>query len=306
MRSIRTRWLRYSADGGGVTRFAPSPTGYLHLGHAFSALTAFQFAKQGGGRFLLRIEDIDPERCRPEYESAIYEDLAWLGLRWEMPVRRQSEHVKEYTSVLERLKALHVVYPCFCSRKQVAILGRVSGQGENEPLYPGVCRQLSSSAARDRIARGELPCWRLDAQKAAAITGPLFWWDRNAGRVAVQPEDYGDVVIARRDVSTSYHLSVTLDDHVQGITHVVRGQDLFGVTAIHRTLQALLGFGVPEYFHHQLLLDARTGRKLSKRDRSASLRSLRLQGVRPEEWIRSLEAESPTGGLPLSRLFIEP
>lgn len=287
-----------------VTRFAPSPTGYLHLGHAFSALAAFRFAQQSGGRFLLRIEDIDPERCRPEYETAIYEDLAWLGLGWEMPVRRQSEHVNEYTSVLERLKTCEVVYPCFCSRKQVAVLGRVIGQGENEPLYPGVCRQLSPSAARDRIARGELPCLRLDAKKAAAITGPLFWWDSKVGKVAVRPEEYGDVVIARRDVSTSYHLSVTLDDHVQGITHVVRGQDLFGVTGIHRTLQALLGFGVPEYFHHLLLLDARTGRKLSKRDRSTSLRSLRLQGVRPEDLIRSLETKSPIGGLPVSRLFV--
>jgi glutamyl-Q tRNA(Asp) synthetase len=304
MRSIRTRSLRCFGIGAVVTRFAPSPTGYLHLGHAFSALTAFRFAQQSGGRFLLRIEDIDPERCRPEYETAIYEDLAWLGLRWEMPVRRQSEHVNEYASVLEQLKALDVAYPCFCSRKQVAVLSRVIGEGENEPLYPGVCRQLSGSAAGDRIARGELPCWRLDAKKAAAITGPLSWWDRTVGKVSVQPEEYGDVVIARRDVSTSYHLSVTLDDHVQGITHVVRGQDLFGVTGIHRTLQALLGFGVPEYFHHQLLLDARTGRKLSKRDRSTSLRSLRVKGVRPEELMRSLETKSPAGGLPLSRSFI--
>lgn len=271
--------------GGLITRFAPSPTGHLHVGHALSALAVQRIADESGGRLLLRIEDIDPQRCRPEYESAIYEDLAWLGVQWEAPVRRQSDHMPEYEAALERLKAMGVVYRCFCSRKQVAGMA----EGQDEPLYPGICRQLSRTAADDRLGRGEKPCWRLNATKAAAITGPLSWWDRHAGNVAVRPEAYGDVVIARRDVPASYHLAVTVDDHTQAITHVVRGYDLFEATSIHRMLQALLGFGTPEYVHHALLIDERTGRKLSKRDGATSLRSLRAKGVGPEELIRSLQ-----------------
>lgn len=262
-----------------VTRFAPSPTGYLHLGHALSALTAYRTAEQAGGRFILRIEDIDPDRCRPEYEVAIFEDLSWLGLRWEVPVRRQSEHLTQYAEALERLKDMGVAYPCFCSRKQIADMTGDIG----DSLYPGVCRQLSRREIAERMKQGELPCWRLDAQQAAALTGPLFWWDRDEGKMAVQPEEFGDVVIARRDVPTSYHLSVTVDDHVQGITQVVRGRDLFSATGIHRTLQALLGFEAPEYFHHGLLMDQRTGRKLSKRHASTSLRALRTTGIRPQD-----------------------
>lgn len=289
--------------GAFLTRFAPSPTGYLHLGHALSALSAYQLAQERGGRFLLRIEDIDPERCRPEYEAAIYEDLEWLGLQWEVPVLRQSERIYEYARVLGQLKEIGVAYPCFCSRKQVALLAGELRQGQDEPLYPGVCRQLSRSTVAERMKNGEVPCWRLNAKKAAAFTGPLFWWDRDAGKVAVRPEDYGDVVIARRDVPASYHLAVTVDDHEQAITHVVRGQDLFNATSVHRTLQALLRFATPEYLHHRLLVDRQTGRKLSKRDGSTSLRSLRAQGVRPEELIDRLNSNASTGRLSISELF---
>jgi glutamyl-Q tRNA(Asp) synthetase len=253
----------------------------------------------------LRIEDIDPERCRPQYEAAIYEDLTWLGLAWETPVRRQSEHLNTYARALEHLKSIGVVYPCFCSRKRAAMLSVQERQGE-QALYPGVCRQRSDKERTDRITKGEAPCWRLDAMKAAEITGPLSWSDRSEGSVAVRPEEYGDVVIARRDVPTSYHLSVTVDDHEQSITHVVRGRDLFETTSIHRTLQALLGFETPEYLHHPLLMDGQTGRKLSKRDGATSLRSLRAQGVRPEELIRRLKADSPAGGLPMTPLSIGP
>ncbi len=250
-----------------ITRFAPSPNGYLHLGHALSALTAFETARRENGRFLLRIEDIDFERCRPEYEAAIYEDLAWLGLAWEQPVRRQSDHMADYAAALDCLKQKRVAYPCFCSRKDIAEAIHATGfdqRGPDGPQYPGTCRGLTSEEVAARLSQGEVPGWRLDAARAASLTGPLTWHDRDAGTVPVLPGRFGDVLVARRDNPTSYHLSVTVDDHIQGITLVVRGLDLFDATDIHRTLQALLGYEPPEYFHHKLLLDPATGAKTLK------------------------------------------
>lgn len=244
-----------------ITRFAPSPTGYLHLGHAHAALCVWRAAQ--GGRFLLRIEDIDPQRCRPAYTQAILEDLAWLGLRWEQPVRLQSQHLDDYARAAERLRALGVLYPCFCSRKQV-------GEG----LYPGTCRGLPVAGAAQRIADGQAHSWRLDVAKALAHTGPLDWHDQLAGRQRAQPELLGDVVLVGRHSPTSYHLAVTVDDALQGITLVVRGQDLFTATHIHRLLQALLGLPLPDYHHHGLILDPATGEKLSKRDGAARLRDI--------------------------------
>ncbi len=269
-----------------ITRFAPSPNGYLHLGHALSALTAYDIAHAGDGRFLLRIEDIDFERCRPEYETALYEDLAWLGLAWEQPVRRQSDHMKDYAAALFQLKTQGVVYPCFCSRKDIAEASAASGfdgKGPDGPLYPGTCLSLPPSEVQKKLDAGQVPGWRLDMRYAADLTGPLTWNDREAGTVPVMPETLGDVLIARRDNPTSYHLSVTVDDHIQGVTLVVRGLDLFDSTPVHRILQALLGYDSPEYFHHRLLIDPDTGEKLSKRDGSTALRQLRQAGVTAEE-----------------------
>ncbi len=260
-----------------VTRFAPSPTGRLHLGHAFSALTAFRFAAAHGGRFLLRIEDIDTGRCRPEFTDGIFEDLAWLGLAWEMPVRRQSEHMDDYAAALARLKALGVVYPCFCTRADIA--AAATAPHGAQPLYPGTCRALDAETRARRMA--EPHAWRIDIARAAALAGPLSWQDAARGEIAAAPEVEGDVVIARKDAGTSYHLSVTVDDALQGITDVVRGEDLFAATHIHRLLQALLGLPTPHYHHHALLTGP-DGKRLAKRDRAETLAELRARGVPPE------------------------
>jgi glutamyl-Q tRNA(Asp) synthetase len=268
-----------------VTRFAPSPTGFLHLGHAYSALFAEGAARRAGGRFLLRIEDIDTARCRPEFEAAILEDLAWLGLEWERPVRRQAEHFADYRAALERLTEMDVVYPCFCTRAEIAAEIAAAGaapHGADGPPYPGTCRRLDPAERRSRIARGDAHAIRLDSARAAALCGALEFLDRDRGRHRVRSELNGDVVLARRDTPASYHLAVTLDDHIQGVTLVTRGEDLLAATHVHRLLQALLGFAVPDYRHHRLLTDA-AGRRLAKRDRALTLRALREAGRSPAE-----------------------
>jgi glutamyl-Q tRNA(Asp) synthetase len=266
-----------------VTRFAPSPTGALHLGHAYAALFAADAA--GGGRFLLRIEDIDRTRCRREFEAAIYADLAWLGLRWEEPVRRQSEHLADYAAALDRLEEAGLLYPCFCTRADIrAEIARAGAapQGPEGPVYPGTCRRLDPAHAAERVAAGADHGWRLDTAKAAAKVGSLDFHDRRRGRIAVVPRLLGDVVLARKEIPTSYHLAVTLDDALQGITLVTRGEDLLAATHVHRLLHALLSLPEPTYHHHGLINDA-AGRRLAKRDRAASLAELRAGGIGPEE-----------------------
>jgi len=268
-----------------VTRFAPSPTGLLHLGHAFSALFACTEARRSGGRFLLRIEDIDVGRCREEFVAAIAEDLAWLGLEWERPVRRQSEHFDDYRAALERLRAEGLLYPCFCTRAAIqAEIARAGAapHGSEGPLYPGTCRRLPESERSARIAAAESYALRLDAARAAERAGPLFWEDAEAGRVPADPASHGDVVLARKDAPASYHLAVTVDDAIQGVTLVTRGRDLFAATHVHRLLQAVLGLPTPRYWHHRLLTDA-GGRRLAKRDRDLTLRALREAGKTPAE-----------------------
>jgi glutamyl-Q tRNA(Asp) synthetase len=275
-------------------RFAPSPNGYLHLGHALSALTDFEMARAAGGRFLLRIEDIDATRCRPEYETAIYEDLAWLGISWEQPVRRQSAHFDDYRTAIAALSDMGLVYPSFESRSEIAMLvvereehGSWPRDPDGAPIYPGTSKHLSEAERLRRMA-SEPYSLRLDMEAAIARAGPLRWYETGAGPngesgpVAAAPQSWGDVVLARRDVPTSYHLSVAIDDAAQGITHVVRGQDLFWATSVHRLLQTLLGLRAPIYHHHRLLLDS-DGRKLSKSTRSTGLRELRAQGVTPAD-----------------------
>ena len=268
-----------------VTRFAPSPTGYLHLGHAASALTGWRTAKRGGGRFLLRIENIDTRRCRAEYEAAIHEDLAWLGLDWELPVRRQSEHMADYAAGLQRLRDLGVLYPCFCTRQAIAAeiaAATNAPHGPDGPLYPGTCRGLTSAERTARMEAGQPYAVRLDVAAAAQLAGPLSWHEEGNGVVMVEPGKLGDAVLARKDVPASYHLAVTVDDALQGVTLVTRGEDLFHATHLHRLLQALLGLAVPAYKHHILLSNA-DGRRLAKRDDALALRALRLAGRSPDE-----------------------
>ena len=261
------------SDGPVVTRFAPSPTGRLHLGHAVSAIRAHDYARERGGRFLLRIEDIDGTRSRPEFVAGILEDLGWLGLRWDSLVF-QSERLATYDVAMEQLKARALVYPCFCTRAEIAASASAP-QGDIGPVYPGTCRGLTTDevAARADLAH----CWRLDMAKAVAITGVLAWHDAIAGTVVADLLAQGDVVLARKDAPASYHLAVTLDDAAQGVTDVVRGVDLFAATDVHRVLQALLGLPVPAYHHHPLVVDA-TGRRLAKRDGAVSLAEMRDGG----------------------------
>lgn len=266
-----------------TTRFAPSPTGLLHLGHAYSAL--FAAAQAAGGRFLLRIEDIDPVRCHPDFIAAIEQDLTWLGLSWPTPVRRQSQHLADYRAALDRLDGLGLLYPCFCSRGDIAREIVQSGHaphGPDGPLYPGLCRSLSRQQAAERQAAGEPYALRLDMAKAAALTGPLSWRDLSVGIQQAEPQQFGDVVLARKDCPTSYHLAVTVDDALQGVTLVTRGLDLFPASHVHRLLQALLDLPVPDWHHHPLLTDD-SGRRYAKRDKSLTLRSLREQGRTADE-----------------------
>lgn len=272
-----------------VTRFAPSPTGHLHLGHAHAALFAHRAARDAGGRFLLRIEDIDPARCRPEFDAAILEDMAWLGLDWDGPVRRQSEHFGDYRAALDRLEDHGVTYPCFCSRKDIAEAG-AAPHGPIGAIYPGTCRTLSPAERQERVAAGQPYAIRLDVAAATVIAGPLSWHDAAAGRVVARPQIEGDAVLARRDTPTSYHLAVTVDDHLQGVSLVTRGADLFAATHIHRLLQALLGYEPPAYHHHPIRTNAE-GTRLSKRDGALAIRALREAGYGAEE-VRALAGQS--------------
>jgi glutamyl-Q tRNA(Asp) synthetase len=266
-----------------VTRFAPSPTGYLHLGHAFSARTAFEAAADAGGRFLLRIEDIDHGRCRAPYEAAIYDDLAWLGLTWETPVRRQSHHMADYEAALERLRATGLLYRCFRTRKEVA---QASASAPHGPLDAFHGEPLSGDEEASRLAGGQPFAWRLSMDRARQRLGAAFdgltYRDADLEEQVARPELAGDLVLARKDVGVAYHLACVVDDALQGVTHVIRGDDLREAVHPQRLLQALLGLPTPTYRHHPLLLDAE-GRRLAKRAGSLSLRDLRATGVSPAD-----------------------
>ncbi len=268
-----------------VTRFAPSPTGYLHIGHAYSALVAWHTAIAAGGRFILRIEDIDGGRCKPDFEEAISEDLAWLGIEWDTPVRRQSEHMADYADALAKLDARGLSYPCFCTRADIkAEVKRIGGapHGTAGPVYPGTCRDLSDDDCATLHAAGTEHAIRLRMAEAVSQTGLVSWHELDRGTITGDPMRHGDVLLARKDIPTSYHLAVTIDDALQGITQVTRGEDLVDFTDIHRVLQDLLGLAVPQYRHHKLLTDAK-GRRYAKRDRSLTIRALRAAGITPEE-----------------------
>jgi len=256
-----------------TTRFAPSPTGRLHLGHAMSAIRAHDFARTLGGRFLLRIEDIDVGRSRPEHVAGIVEDLRWLGLNWD-DLSFQSARLASYQAALDMLKARGLLYPCFCTRAEIAASLSAPHAGDAS-VYPGTCRRLTPAEAAARM--GEAHCWRLDMAAALGVTGPLDWVDARAGRVRADPAAQGDVVLARKDAPASYHLAVTLDDAAQGVTDVVRGDDLFAATDVHRLLQALLGLPTPRYHHHPLMLGA-DGARLAKRTGAPSLAAMRERG----------------------------
>jgi glutamyl-Q tRNA(Asp) synthetase len=278
-----------------VFLFAPSPNGYLHLGHAYSALLNFDSARERGGRLLLRIEDIDPARCRPEFETAIYQDLGWLGIAWETPVRRQSEHLSDYREALHKLASEGLIYPSFESRAEIArLVAEREAQApwprdpDGAPLYPGRAKQLSPDRRARLIESGAPYALRLDMAAAVARAGDLGWGEQGegpggeTGMVAARPQAWGDVILARKETPTSYHLSVVIDDALQGVTDVVRGLDLFWSTSVHRLLQTLLGLPQPVYRHHRLVLDA-AGRKLSKSTQSTALRELRAGGATPAD-----------------------
>lgn len=265
-----------------VTRFAPSPTGLLHRGHAFSALTAYRAAQEAGGRFLLRIEDIDATRCRPEYDAAIFEDLAWLGLSWETPVRRQSEHLTDYHAAIETLRERGLVYRCFKTRKEIDI-----GRAPHAPAVAYVGAPLPADEEAERLERGEAFAWRLSLAAARDALGGFEGLtfveegagpDGETGVIQARPETAGDIVLARKDVGVAYHLAVVHDDALQGVTHVIRGVDLFEAAHIQRLLQALLGYATPTYRHHGLLVGP-DGKRYAKRDRAQTLRELRTMGM---------------------------
>jgi glutamyl-Q tRNA(Asp) synthetase len=277
-----------------VFRFAPSPNGYLHLGHALSALINADMARAAGGRLLLRIEDIDAARCRPEYEAAIYEDLAWLGIKWEEPVWRQSEHSDDYRVALGRLEAMGLVYPSFESRAEIAMMvagreakGPWPRDPDGVPLYPGTAKTLAEAERKRRMGK-EPYALRLDMAAALTRVGPLDWSESGegpggeSGTVAADPAAWGDVILARKDTPTSYHLAVTVDDAAQGVTDVMRGRDLFYATSVHRLLQTLLDLAAPCYHHHRLILDA-DGKKLSKSTAATGLQELRAAGKTPAD-----------------------
>ena len=278
-----------------TTRFAPSPTGLLHRGHAFSALTAFAAARAAGGRFLLRLEDIDAERCRPGFEAAILEDLAWLGLEWEAPVRRQSEHLGDYRAALEGLRARRLVYRCFRTRRELMEeIGRAPHGPEAAPFTGG---PLAETDEAERMARGEAFAWRLSLAAArrelGEAWGALSFVERGVGpagetvAIVARPELAGDVILARKDLGVAYHLAVVVDDALQGVTHVIRGEDLFEAAHIQRLLQALLGLPTPVYRHHRLLLRP-DGKRFAKRDTDETLSALRAAGVTAAELRREL------------------
>jgi glutamyl-Q tRNA(Asp) synthetase len=276
-------------------RFAPSPNGELHLGHAYSALLNQQMAARAGGRLLLRIEDIDITRCTPQFEAGIFRDLEWLGLHWERPVRRQSEHFAEYQAVLDRLIAEEVVYPAFMSRGEIrAFIAEIGRRGwprdpDGVPLYPPLDKALPARERKRRIAENMPFAWRLDVEAAMArMPGALSWTEFTDEMMAVTqaieatPQAWGDVIVARRDIPTSYHLAVVVDDALQGVSHVVRGRDLYPATGVQRLLQELLGLPQPRYFHHRLILGP-DGRKLSKSFKDTGLAALRDAGMLPQD-----------------------
>jgi glutamyl-Q tRNA(Asp) synthetase len=266
-----------------VSRFAPSPTGYLHLGHAYSAWASWRRADI----FLLRLEDIDTTRCRPEFAAAIQEDLHWLGLDWDGEVRVQSAHFPEYAAALARLQERNLLYPCFCSRADIA--RAIAAPHAAEQNYPGTCRHLSEAERQDKIAAGAPYALRLDNEAARAQAGAVRFFEEDAGWIGAKPERLGDVVLARRDTPASYHLCVVHDDAVQGITHIIRGEDLREATHIHVLLQKLLNLPTPIYAHHKLLLGP-DGKRLAKRDRSKTLREMRVAGTKPETILNNFEA----------------
>jgi glutamyl-Q tRNA(Asp) synthetase len=265
-------------------RFAPSPNGRLHLGHAFSALLNEKLARERGGRFLLRIEDIDTIRCTPVLTRVMLEDLAWLGLRWEEPVLQQSEHLEHYHAAQQSLRDRGLLFPCFCSRHDIAqVVGAETPRDpEGQPIYPGTCRQMTEEERALRLARGDPAAWRIDMKRALRdLSAPLAFGEESSGVLVndiARPDAWGDVVLARKDIGTSYHIAVVIDDARQGVTHVVRGRDLFQATSIHRLLQHLFDLPVPRYFHHELVNDE-AGHKLSKSLGSRSLSDLREDGV---------------------------
>jgi glutamyl-Q tRNA(Asp) synthetase len=278
-----------------ILRFAPSPNGFLHLGHAYSALLNYDMARELGGRLLLRIEDIDAGRCRPEYEAAIHEDLRWLGISWHEPVRRQSEHFDDYQAAIAKLQAQGLLYPSFESRSEIDALvadrdrlGAWPRDPDCVPIYPGRARKMPAAERARRLGGGEPFALRLAMDAAVARAGVLHWTETGAGPngqtsiVTAAPQHWGDVVLARKDTPTSYHLAAALDDALQGISDVVRGQDLFWSTSIHRLLQALLGLPEPSYHHHRLILDT-AGRKLSKSTEAESLRDMRAAGTTAQD-----------------------
>lgn len=270
-----------------TTRFAPSPTGYLHLGHAYSALKSAHL----GQHFILRIEDIDQGRCRPEFIDAIYQDLAWLGLSWQEPVRIQSQHMNEYSQALQKLNDQDLLYPCFCTRKDIQTEINQASHAPHGPEgshYPGTCRNLSQQEREDLKESGKTFALRLDVARATRQAGALTWQDQIKGRQHAKPETFGDIILARKDTPTSYHLSVTVDDHLQGVSLITRGEDLFHSSHIHRLLQALLKLDVPEYHHHALLL-GEDGKRFAKRDKSLTLRSLREEGFTPEDIFKRIK-----------------
>ena len=289
-----------------ISRFAPSPTGRLHLGHAYSAVRAHDLARAAGGQFLLRIEDIDGTRSRDAFVAGIEEDLAWLGLNWDGPVVRQSTRMPLYAEALGKLQAMGLTYPCFCTRAEIAASASAP-HGPEGPAYPGICRDLSESERAARIR--EPHCWRLDMAKAIEACTPsplaekgfrgLWWHDEFAGWIQADPLAAGDVVLARKETPTSYHLAVTVDDAVQGVTDVVRGVDLFAATHIHRLLQALLGLPTPKYHHHPLLIGP-DGRRLAKRNGARPLAELRGEGADPAELLATLRAGQVPIGVPLT------
>ena len=271
-----------------VTRFAPSPTGRLHLGHALAAWEARSLADRFSGRCVLRMEDIDRTRCRPEFAGGILEDLDWLGIRFDGPMMVQSSRFSAYEHALQILKDRGVLYPCFCTHREIAEEVAAMGgapQGGRVDVYPGTCRLLDQGRRKELLKSGKPFSGRLDCRAAARITGPLLWRDMRSGDQVCRPEELGDVILGRKDCAASYHIAVVVDDAAQGVTHVSRGEDLFPVTGIHRTLQALLGLPVPQWYHHRLVKDA-SGKRLAKRDRSLSLQEMRAAGMRPEDVFR--------------------
>ena len=272
-----------------ITRFAPSPTGHLHLGHVAAALRGWRAAAESGGRFILRVEDIDTVRCQPRFITDLYADLAWLGLSWPLPVRRQSQHMDEYRRVLDTLSARGLLYPCFCSRRDIM---EAAGAPHHAPdgamVYPGTCRHMASARRAALLAAGTPHALRLDMARALELPGAnaLTWDEVGHGPQRCQPELFGDVVLARKDIPASYHLCVTHDDALQGITLVTRGVDLRPATGLHRLLQHIMGWPAPRYSHHALLCDS-TGRRLAKRDGAVSIRSMREAGMIPAQVCRA-------------------